>query len=148
MMRTFIFYFTLSKCFFDFLIILVTHIFLSNKKPGKPLIVRAFPAFPGQSPTVPTISLFLTFILLGYTEKVPVELLPFHFVSLFYVPDVPWKTAFSGSFFLIYAAEALYHSERTAQQRQNLICLQKSCRILTVLVPGLSSEIPAAESCA
>lgn len=31
------------------------------------MIVRAFPAFPGQSPTVPTISLFLTFILLGYT---------------------------------------------------------------------------------
>lgn len=30
------------------------------------MIVRAFPAFPGQSPTVPTISLFLTFILLGY----------------------------------------------------------------------------------
>lgn len=80
-------------------------------------------------------------------EKVPVELLPFHFVSLFYVPDVPWKTAFSGSFFLIYAAEALYHSERTTQQRQNLICLQKNYRILTVLVPGLSSEIPAAESC-
>ena len=74
-------------------------------------------------------------------------MLPFHFVSLFYVPDVPWKTAFSGSFFLIYAAEALYHSERTAQQRQNLICLQKNYRILTVLVPGLSSEIPAAESC-
>ena len=68
MMRTFIFYFTLSKCFFGFLIILVTHIFLSNKKPGKPLIVRAFPAFPGQSPTVSTTSLFLTFILLGYRE--------------------------------------------------------------------------------
>lgn len=31
------------------------------------MIVRAFPAFPGQSPTVPTISLFLTFILLGYS---------------------------------------------------------------------------------
>ena len=71
MMRTFIFYFTLSKCFFDFLIILVTHVFLSNKKPGKPLIVRAFPAFPGQSPTVSTTSLFLTFILLGYTHNLP-----------------------------------------------------------------------------
>lgn len=33
------------------------------------MIVRAFPAFPGQSPTVPTISLFLTFILLGYTHS-------------------------------------------------------------------------------
>lgn len=67
MMRTFISHFTPSKYFYNFLIILVTHIFQSNKKPGKPLIVRAFPAFPGQSPTVPTISLFLTFILLGYT---------------------------------------------------------------------------------
>ena len=66
MMRTFISHFTPSKYFYNFLIILVTHIFQSNKKPGKPLIVRAFPAFPGQSPTVPTISLFLTFILLGY----------------------------------------------------------------------------------
>ena len=66
MMRTFIFHFTLSKHFYNFLIILVTHIFFSNKKPGKPLIVRAFPAFPGQSPTDPTTSLFLTFILLGY----------------------------------------------------------------------------------
>lgn len=65
-MRTFISHFTPSKYFYNFLIILVTHIFQSNKKPGKPLIVRAFPAFPGQSPTVPTISLFLTFILLGY----------------------------------------------------------------------------------
>ena len=69
MMRTFISHFTPSKYFYNFLIILVTHIFQSNKKPGKPLIVRAFPAFPGQSPTVPTISLFLTFILLGYNYR-------------------------------------------------------------------------------
>lgn len=117
MMRTFISHFTPSKYFYNFLIILVTHIFQSNKKPGKPLIVRAFPAFPGQSPTVPTISLFLTFILLGYTVA-PVEPQPTRADAavmtaitiastfLFFIPCPPFISDTKTNLFCVYLLSA------------------------------------------